>query len=70
MTGDAGEDRLIGGPGRNQSRRRRDDEIDAANGVREARINCGAGRRDMVRADANHRVRGCERIFRLRRSAR
>ncbi len=41
MTGDAGEDRLIGGPGRNQYLGGDgDDEIDAANGVRETRINC------------------------------
>ena len=55
-------DRYLGGAG--------NDEINAANGVRETRINCGSGRRDVVRADASDRVRGCERIFRLRRSAR
>ena len=71
ITGDAGDDELDGGPGRNTYLAGDgNDVVDAANGVRETRVNCGAGRRDVVRADANDRVRGCERIFRLERSTR
>jgi hypothetical protein len=40
------------------------DRIDAANGFKD-RISCGSGT-DVVRADANDRVSGCERVYRLR----
>jgi len=42
------------------------DNITAANGRRE-KVNCGAGRRDKVRADRTDRILGCEIVLRLRR---
>ena len=70
LTGDAGDDRLQGGDGRNvYLAGDGNDVVDSANGVRETRVNCGRGR-DTVRADANDRVRGCERVFRLQRADR
>src|SRR3712207_9465510 len=65
LSGGAGDDKIDGGDGRNRyfggSGR---DVVDAANGSVE-RIDCGSGR-DVVRADARDRLRGCERVFRLR----
>jgi Ca2+-binding RTX toxin-like protein len=60
LDGGEGADSFIGGPG--------NDTIVAADGLRET-VNCGPGR-DRVLADANDVLRGCEVIFRLRRSAR
>jgi Ca2+-binding RTX toxin-like protein len=64
LSGGDGNDRIDGGDGRNRylggAGR---DVIDAANGSVET-ISCGTGR-DVVRADAGDRLRGCERVFRL-----
>ena len=74
LLGQAGADRLVGGPGadrlaggagqNNVSGGRGNDRVNAANGVRD-RIDCGRGR-DMVTADRADRLRGCERVRRVR----
>ena len=65
LIGGDGNDLIDGGDGRNSySGGAGRDVIDAANGSVET-INCGSGR-DTVRADSTDRVRGCERVFRLR----
>jgi Ca2+-binding RTX toxin-like protein len=57
LNGGAGPNTYSGGPG--------NDTITAANRSRET-INCGAGKRDSVRADRNDRVRGCEKVRRVK----
>jgi len=80
VTGDKGADRLEGGPGEDRlsggpgAPRRRggntyfggagNDNIVAANG-RHEKIDCGKGR-DRVRADRGDRLRGCEKVLRVR----
>ena len=67
ISGDGGNDRISAGSGRNSVfGGSGNDRINVANGQRD-RVDCGRGRRDRVRADAADRVRGCERIQRIRR---
>jgi Ca2+-binding RTX toxin-like protein len=66
LSGGGGRDRLAGGKGRDRySGGGGNDRILAADGTRE-RIRCGGGR-DRVVADSSDRVRGCERVRRVRR---
>ena len=61
LSGGAGNDSLDGGRGRNSySAGSGNDSVNSANGRRET-VNCGSGRRDVVRADRSDRLRGCER---------
>lgn len=53
----SGSNRLSGGPG--------NDRLSAVNGSFD-RLNCGKGRRDRAKADPKDRVRGCERVRRVR----
>jgi len=65
LSGGTGNDSLVGGRGRNTySGGRGRDKIRAANRVAE-RVDCGPGR-DTARVDRTDRVRGCERVTRLR----
>jgi subtilase family protein/hemolysin type calcium-binding protein len=65
LRGGSGRDRLTGGGGRDRiSGGRGGDRIRAADGARD-RIRCGRGH-DRVRADRRDRVRGCERVKRVR----
>jgi Ca2+-binding RTX toxin-like protein len=60
LSGGGGVDRLAGGPGRNAySAGAGNDVVNSANRKKET-VDCGAGRRDRVRADARDRLRGCE----------
>ena len=65
LAGGAGNDRINGGQGANSySGGSGNDTIVTANGRRET-IDCGAGRRDSVRADRTDTVRNCETVRRL-----
>lgn len=65
LGGGAGNDKINGGQGLNTySGGAGDDNIVAANGRRET-IDCGAGKKDRVRADRTDNVRGCETVSRL-----
>ena len=65
LVGGPGADRLVGGAGQNSvSGGRGNDRVNAANGVRD-RVDCGRGR-DAVTADRTDRLRGCERVRRVR----
>jgi hypothetical protein len=65
LSGGSGADKLDGGTGKNvYSAGGGADSVLAANGRTET-INCGSGR-DSVRADRKDRLRGCERVRRLR----
>ena len=65
LVGGPGADRLVGGAGKNSvSGGRGNDRVNAANGVRD-RVDCGRGR-DTVTADRADRLRGCERVRRVR----
>jgi hypothetical protein len=66
LSGGPGNDKISGGPGGDEfSGGRGDDSINSADGVVE-RVNCGGGRRDRIRADRRDRLRGCERVRRVR----
>lgn len=66
LTGGTGNDKLSGGTGRNvYSGGSGNDTITSFNKKIE-RVNCGSGRRDKVRADARDKLRGCERVTRVR----
>jgi Ca2+-binding RTX toxin-like protein len=65
LTGGSGADKLDGGTGKNvYSAGGGADSVLAANGRKET-INCGSGR-DAVRADRADKLRGCERVRRLK----
>ena len=65
LAGGSGADKLDGGTGRNTySAGGGSDSVLAANGRRET-VNCGGGR-DTVRADRTDRLRGCEKVKRLK----
>jgi Ca2+-binding RTX toxin-like protein len=69
LDGGPGKDFITAGTGRNRIRAGRgNDVINAASAGPAARINCGPGR-DTVRVNANEArgLRGCERVFVLRR---
>ncbi len=66
LSGGSDSDRLAGGRGKNRySGGDGNDIINSVNGNRET-VDCGAGRKDKVTADANDKLRGCERITRRR----
>ena len=66
MSGGAGNDRITAGPGRNKvSGGAGNDTINVRNHKRDI-VNCGAGKKDRVVADKIDKLRGCERIRRLR----
>ena len=66
LNGGAGNDKLDGGQGKNTYvGGAGDDAINSANGKKES-VNCGNGRRDSVRADRSDRVKGCERVRRVK----
>lgn len=74
IVGAGGADTLIGGPGADKLAGGRgsnavaggagNDRVNAVNGKRDT-VNCGRGR-DRVRADARDRLRGCERVRRVK----
>jgi uncharacterized delta-60 repeat protein len=55
LNGGKGKDTFKGGPG--------NDSIVSADGRRE-KVNCGAGKKDRVRADRRDKVKGCEKVKR------
>lgn len=66
LFGEQGNDRLFVGRGAKQiDAGAGRDFVNVANGRRD-RVNCGSGR-DRVRADRSDRLRGCERVKRIRR---
>src|SRR3954453_3379064 len=66
LSGGAGNDRITAGPGRNKvSGGAGNDTINVRNHKRDV-VNCGAGKKDRVVADKIDKLRGCERIRRLR----
>jgi Tol biopolymer transport system component len=66
LDGGDGGDQLYGGPGVNSYRAGTGDDSVFASNRRAERIDCGRGL-DEVRADRADRVRGCERVTRVRR---
>jgi uncharacterized repeat protein (TIGR01451 family) len=57
IDGGSGADQLNGGPG--------DDSINAIDGRRDT-VDCGPGRHDVARVDTGDRVKGCERVIRVK----
>jgi Ca2+-binding RTX toxin-like protein len=65
LVGANGNDKLTGGKGRNTySGGRGNDTINAANRVREKKIDCGPGRHDRATVDRRDKVKNCERVRR------
>jgi Ca2+-binding RTX toxin-like protein len=66
LSGGAGNDRITAGPGRNTvSGGAGNDTINVRNHKRDI-VNCGPGKKDRVIADKIDKLRGCERVRRLR----
>jgi hypothetical protein len=66
LSGGAGKDKLTGGESRNKYKAGAgNDSVSAANGIRES-VDCGAGSKDKATVDANDKVKGCERVKRVR----
>jgi Ca2+-binding RTX toxin-like protein len=66
LDGGKGNDKLAGGSGLNTySGGPGNDTIAAANGRKE-KVDCGTGKHDSVRADKSDRVKGCEKVRRVK----
>jgi len=66
LTGGRGRDTLLGGSGENRYDAGAGNDVVRAANNRAELVSCGTGRRDRARVDRIDRVRGCERVKRVR----
>lgn len=66
IDGGAGNDRIVGGAGPDRiDAGAGNDTVNAVDGKRD-QVDCGSGRRDVIRADRGDKVRNCEKVVRAK----